>query len=68
MVILKEFFEKTNLEKNQQTTNNHEKFPSMQTVKKYNVVPRGIANKVGHSGIATDGVNVVYTNNRRLYK
>ena len=30
MVLLKEFFQKVNFEKNQQTTKKHEKLPSMQ--------------------------------------
>ena len=34
MVFMKEFFEKADFEKNQQTTKKHEKFPSMQKVKK----------------------------------
>ena len=33
MVFLKEFFEKVDFEKNQQTTKKHEKLPSMQRVK-----------------------------------
>ena len=33
MVFLKEFFEKIDFEKNQQTTKKHEKLPSMQRVK-----------------------------------
>ena len=32
MVFLREFFENDNFQKNQQTTKNHEKFPSLQSV------------------------------------
>ena len=38
MVFLKEFFQKVNFEKNQQTTNKHEKLPSMQWVKLIGIV------------------------------
>ena len=38
MVFLKEFFEKVDFEKNQQTTNKYEKFPSRQRVNEGNQV------------------------------
>ena len=40
MVFLKEFFEKVDFEKNQQTTKKHEKLPSMQRVNTQQVKDR----------------------------
>ena len=39
MVLLKEFFEKVDFEKNQQTSKKHEKLPRMQRVKHMQLVP-----------------------------
>ena len=46
MVFLKEFFEKVDFEKNQQTTKKHEKLPRMQTVKSaYTAIQWGYMSK-----------------------
>ena len=42
MVLLKEFFEKVDFEKNQQTAKKHEKFPRRQRVKDLPLAPLAI--------------------------
>ena len=44
MVFLKEFFEKNDFEKNQQTTKKHEKFPKGQSVKHVRLLKNKMTN------------------------